>query len=191
MKQRPGTLFVISGPSGVGKGTLVSLILQRLRNISLSVSATTRAPREGEVDGVSYHFLSDDEFDAVLSEDGFLEWANVHGMRYGTMKSKVQASIDAGCDVLLEIDVQGAKQVKEKRPDAVLIFIEPPSFDTLEERLHTRGTEDDAAISRRLETARRELTQENCYDEIIVNDDLDVATNQLIAIIEKHRKVEC
>jgi guanylate kinase len=143
------------------------------------------------VDGVSYHFLSDDEFDAVLSEDGFLEWANVHGMRYGTMKSKVQASIDAGCDVLLEIDVQGAKQVKEKRPDAVLIFIEPPSFDTLEERLHTRGTEDDAAISRRLETARRELTQENCYDEIIVNDDLDVATNQLIAIIEKHRKVEC
>ena len=166
----PGKLFVISGPSGVGKGTLVERLRSRLPQCVLSVSATTRKPRPGEVDGVSYHFLSDEEFDRLISEDGLLEWAEFSGHRYGH-------------DVLLEIDVQGAMQVRTAAPDALLIFIAPPSRAELERRLRERGTESAEAIERRLAAAEVELSRQNAYDRVFVNDDLERTTDELVAFM--------
>ena len=143
---RTGNLFVLSGPSGAGKGTLIGLLLKRLEGAWLSVSATTRAPREGEVDGVSYLFVSDDRFDEMVAQDRLLEWAQVHDHRYGTPRDLVERHISAGDQVFLEIDVQGALQVRSKFPAAHLVFIAPPSMEELERRLRGRGTDSEESI---------------------------------------------
>lgn len=181
-----GGLFVISGPSGAGKGTLVSRIMDRLDDAWLSISATTRAPRKGEREGIEYFFKSDAEFDTLIAEDGLLEWADVHGRRYGTPRATVEAKIAEGKRVILEIDPQGAFQVRERHPDAVLIFIAPPSFEELEHRLRKRGTETDEQIRRRLQTAQVELSEINEYDVVVQNDDIETATRDLIEAIESY-----
>lgn len=179
-------LFVISGPSGAGKGTLVSCIRQRITHLDLTVSVTTRAPRSDESDGVAYHFVDDATFDSLVEEGAFLEWASVHNHRYGTLKSEVNRSIDAGHSVVLEIDVQGALNVRKECPHAVLIFIEPPSLTELELRLRSRGTESEAEIATRLNNAKQELELASQYDERILNDDLNRATTELVHLIEQY-----
>lgn len=175
----------MSGPSGVGKGTLVARVRELRPDLGLTVSATTRAPRPGEVEGVSYHFLTDDDFSARVGRGEFLEWAQVHDHRYGTLRSEVDRLLAEGRSVVLEIDVQGGANVKRVYPDAVGIFIEPPSWEALEQRLRGRGTEDEATVRLRLEDARRELELAPTYDVRIVNDDLDTAVQELAATIER------
>lgn len=172
----------------MGKGTLVSLLRERRPGLGLTVSATTRSPRDGEVDGISYHFMSDEEFDRRLQSGEFLEWAWVHEHRYGTLTSEVEANVAAGRSVVLEIDVQGALAVREARPDAVLVFIEPPSIEELERRLRGRGTEDEASIEVRLGNARREMGCAGSYDVRIVNDDLERACDELAQVIDTYEK---
>ena len=179
-------LFVVSGPAGAGKGTLVALARSRRPQLSLTVSATTRSPREGEVDGTSYYFLTEDEFDRKVEEDAFLEWAHVHAHRYGTLKSEVERLFAQGSSIVLEIDVQGAFAVRAKRPDAVLIFIQPPSMEVLEKRLRDRGTEDEESIRLRLANAVHEMSLAGEYDEIVVNDNLEQATQDLLSIIDRY-----
>ena len=177
---RTPKLFVVSGPSGVGKGTLVSLVREQRPDLGLTVSATTRQPRPGEVDGVSYHF------DRRVEAGEFLEWANVHGNRYGTLASEVDRNLSAGKSVILEIDVQGALNVRKVFPDAVLVFIEPPSMEVLEQRLRGRETESEESLRLRLADAAGELELAPRYDERIVNDDLERATSELLRVLETH-----
>lgn len=183
---RTPKLFVVSGPSGVGKGTLVSLVREQRSDLGLTVSATTRQPRPGEVDGVSYHFLTNDDFDRRVEAGEFLEWANVHGNRYGTLASEVDRNLSAGKSVILEIDVQGALNVRKVFPDAVLVFIEPPSMEVLEQRLRGRETESEESLRLRLADAAGELELAPRYDERIVNDDLERATSELLRVLETH-----
>ncbi len=180
----------MSGPSGVGKGTLVAKLRQRVPSLGLTVSATTRSPREGEKDGVSYYFLSEEEFGRRVEAGEFLEWANVHGHRYGTLHSEVDRLFDEGRSVVLEIDVQGGLNVRRVRPDTVLVFIEPPSAEELERRLRGRGTEDEATIRLRLDNAASELEAAASYDERIVNDDLDRAVGELADLIDTYETKE-
>ncbi len=182
---RKGNLFVFSGPSGAGKGTLVARVMSEVPDAWLSVSATTRTPRPGEVDGVSYYFIDKPSFMKLVDEGGFLEWAEYSGNCYGTPVASVMEKIDEGKQVILEIDVQGALQVRERIPQAKLVFIEPPSFEELENRLRNRGTEDEPTIQRRLEAARVELSQKMEYDIQLVNDDLEVATQELVAYMNE------
>ncbi|WP_276915452.1 guanylate kinase [Parvibacter caecicola] len=177
---RTGNLFVVSGPSGAGKGTLVARLLEAVPDSWVSVSATTRAPRAGEVGGVSYYFLDRDEFLRRAETDGFLEWAEYAGNCYGTPRSSVEQKIAEGKQVILEIDVQGAFQIKDKIPEAHLVFIEPPSMEVLEARLRGRGTEADDVIEKRMQAARLELSQKMRYDKRLVNDDLDSAVAELV-----------
>ncbi|MBR4359617.1 MAG: guanylate kinase [Clostridia bacterium] len=188
-EERKGMLVVISGPSGTGKGTLCSRLLNDDPSLSFSVSATTRAPREGEIEGVHYFFVSEQEYDDLLAKDAFLEHATVHGHRYGTLKSQVDRMMEMGVNVLLDIDPQGAKEVMRQRPDCVSVFILPPSYKELRVRLHTRNTDDPREIERRLGNARGEIEQMQLYQYAVVNDDLDLAYHQLSAIItaEKQR----
>ncbi|MBE0417379.1 MAG: guanylate kinase [Coriobacteriia bacterium] len=181
-----GEVFIVSGPSGAGKGTLVQSLLQRLPGLWLSVSATTRAPRSGEREGVHYVFLTAEEFERIISEDGFLEWAEVHGNRYGTPRSAVEERTRAGQTVILEIDPQGAEQVKRSMPSAVLVFIAPPSFSELRRRLERRGSETPEQIERRLHRAVAELKIADTYDYVVINDDVARATDELACIIESH-----
>ena len=181
---RKGNLFIISGPSGAGKGTLVNRLMDRVPDAWLSVSVTTRAPREGEVDGTHYFFVDDAEIDRLIAEDGLLEWAQVHTARYGTPRKVVEDHIAAGGQVILEIDVQGAFQVRDKIPSAHLVFIEPPSIEELERRLRGRGTESEEAITKRMQNAYVELSRKMEYDIRLVNDNLDACTDELIAYIE-------
>ncbi|MDR1184541.1 MAG: guanylate kinase [Coriobacteriales bacterium] len=174
-----GNLYVVSGPSGAGKGTLLALAMRRLDNVWLSVSATTRSPRENEVEGVHYFFLSDEEFDDLIAVDGLLEWAAVHGERYGTIRREVEQRLDQGINVILEIDPQGAFQVQARLPQATLIFIMPPSITILEQRLRGRGTEDEVSIRHRMSNATEELSYRDRYHVIIVNDDLATAAEEL------------
>ena len=181
-------LFVISGPSGAGKGTLVARLRERRPRLGQSVSANTRIPRAGEQEGVSYFFLSPEEFQRRIDAGEFLEWANVFGNMYGTLLSEVTSKLEAGTSLILEIDVQGALQVKEKFPEAVLIFIEPPSLEVLRQRLVGRATESPEALATRLATAEKELALAERYDAVIVNDDLDTATSDLVAAVESYER---
>ncbi|MDR1082390.1 MAG: guanylate kinase [Coriobacteriales bacterium] len=174
-----GNLYVVSGPSGAGKGTLLSRVLQRLDAVWLSVSATTRPPRKGEEEGVQYFFLSDEAFDALIAEDELLEWATVHGERYGTIRKEVEQRLNEGIDVVLEIDPQGAFQVQSRFPQAILIYIAPPSLKVLERRLKGRGTESEASIQRRMKNAIVEMEYRDKYHVVIVNDNLKAAAEKL------------
>ncbi|MBE6854883.1 MAG: guanylate kinase [Ruminococcus sp.] len=182
MKNDRGLLFVVSAPSGCGKGTILYEILQD-KGFYYSVSATTRAPREGEVDGVNYHFLSREQFDARVAADGMLEYATYCGNSYGTPRKEVEEMLDAGKNVILEIDVQGAMQVKERCPEAILLFIAPPSVDTLRHRLEKRGTETAEVIAQRVAEAEGEIACAPNYHYIIVNDVLEVAVSDFRAIV--------
>jgi len=181
--ERPGALFIVSGPSGAGKGTLVRALLDRVPGVWLSVSATTRGPRPGEVDGVHYVFLAAEEFDHLVECDGLLEWAEIHGNCYGTPREPVEAHVADGKLVMLEIDPQGAAQVKRAWPESVLVFIEAPSIDVLRDRLIKRGSESPEQIERRLRTAKDELAIAGAYDYVIINDDVEQATDELVAIV--------
>ena len=183
-----GMLLVISGPSGVGKGTIVKRLMDRDPSIVFSVSATTRTPREGEVNHKDYHFVTEEEYDHLLDEDAFLEHAEVHAHRYGTLKSEVEERIARGQNVLLDIDTQGALQVMEKAPDAVSVFILPPSFQELERRLRGRQTETEADIQRRLGNARHEVKLLPRYTYALVNDDLDLACQTLESIVRAEKQ---
>ncbi len=185
---RTGKLFVLAGPSGVGKGTIVRQLVSRdPEGLSLSVSVTTRAPRPVEVDGVDYFFVDDDAFDRMIRAGELLEWAEIVGHRSGTPRGFVEDRLAAGRDVVLEIDVVGASQIRDRVPGSVLIFVEPPSMEELERRLRGRGTETEDRIRLRLETAGWELEQRDWFDHAIVNDDLERASSQVAAIIEASR----
>lgn len=175
--------FIISGPSGVGKGTLIKKLLEKKPSIHLAVSATTRAKREGEVDGKDYHFFSQEAFQNHIKNESFMEWCEVHHAYYGTLYSEVQENLSLGKKVLLEIDVQGAKKIKKAMPEVILIFILPPCLEILHERLKKRSSEDDLTIKRRLDVAKLELEQSKDYDFLIVNDDLSRALDRLIGIM--------
>ncbi|HTR74367.1 MAG TPA: guanylate kinase [Solirubrobacterales bacterium] len=183
MNGESAKVFVITGPSGVGKGTLIKRLLERVPNLALSVSATTREPREGEEDGVDYHFLTEEQFQERISTKDFLEFAAYSGNHYGTLNSELDRCLDKGRSVVLEIEVQGAQQVRQSRPDSVLIFIAPPDESVLRERLKGRGTDSAEAIDRRLKVAEQELASQNDFDHLIVNDDLDHATADLEQIV--------
>src|SRR5687768_13434276 len=177
-------VFVITGPSGVGKGTLIRDLRSRVPGLELSVSATTREPREGESDGVDYHFLSPEEFARRAEEGDFLEHATFSGNRYGTFRSEIERTLDAGSSVVLEIEVQGARQVRAAMGDeAVLIFIAPPGPEALRERLAGRGTDSEDAIQRRLETAKQELEAQQEFKHVVVNDDVERAAAELEQIV--------
>jgi guanylate kinase len=178
-----GRLFVITGPSGVGKGTLIHRLLERMPELELSVSATTRPPRPGERDGVDYHFQSEEEFDCLTREGRLLEHAIYSGNRYGTPRSEVEPRLAAGRSVVLEIEVQGARQIREAMPEAVQVFIAPPSPEALRERLEGRGTDSKEAIERRLAAAEEELAARSEFGYVIVNDDLERATDELVGLV--------
>jgi len=177
-------VFVITGPSGVGKGTLIRDLRRRVPGLELSVSATTRDPREGEESAVDYHFLSPDEFAERADAGDFLEHATFSGNRYGTLRSEIERTLDAGKSVVLEIEVQGARQVRAAMGDeAVLIFIAPPDPSALRERLSGRGTDSADAIERRLETAKQELEASQEFKHVVVNEDLERAADELEGIV--------
>ncbi len=176
-----GRLVVLAGPTAVGKGTVAAWVREHHPEIAMSVSATTRAPRPGEVDGLHYHFVSAEEFDRLIETDGLLEWATVHGVnRYGTPRAAVEEHLSAGRSVLLEIDLQGARQVKHHAPDALMVFLEPPSWDELVNRLVGRGTETEDERERRLDTARRELAAVSEFDVVITNTEVEEAGRELV-----------
>jgi guanylate kinase len=177
---------VISGPSGVGKGTVVRRLLELDPSLYYSVSAKTRAPRPGEVNGREYWFISERDFDDLIERGALLEWASMFGHRSGTPSAPVEAKRHAGVDVLLEIDVQGARLVRERVPDAVLIFLEPPSREELARRLRNRGTEHGADLERRLATADEEMAEADRFDFRVVNDEVDRAAAEVAAILERY-----
>jgi guanylate kinase len=172
-------VFVITGPSGVGKGTLIRTLLQRVPELELSVSATTRRPRPGEAQGVDYHFLSDDEFERRVQAGEFVEHARYSGRRYGTLRSELEQRLAGGHPVVLEIEVQGARQIREAMPEAVQIFIAPPSEEALRLRLVGRGTDDIEQVEARLETAHRELEAQGEFGHVVINDRLEDASDAL------------
>lgn len=180
---RAGRLYIVSGPSGAGKGTLVEAVRDRVPDVWVSVSATTRKPRPGEQEGVEYFFLSSEEFSRLADAGGFLEWAEVHGNRYGTLRGPVERVIADGRPVVLEIDPQGAMQVKQAMPESLLVFVEAPSFDELRRRLVGRGSETSEQVETRLKTAEEEMAFAGTYDFVVINDDVSRATDELAAII--------
>lgn len=186
--RRRGLLVVIAGPSGVGKGTVHRHVRAALDDAVLSVSVTTRAPRPGEWDGVDYHFVDPDRFAAMVAGGELLEWAPYAGHLYGTPLAPVAAAVAQGAVVVLDIEVQGAVQVKERVPDALLVFLLPPSFEELEARLRGRGTEDDATIACRLEVARQEVASSEVFDVRVVNDDLDACVAEVLEHIAAARR---
>lgn len=187
---RKGKLFIISGPSGAGKGTICNEILNMMPDVFVSVSMTTRNPRQGEVPDVSYHFVSKDQFEKIIKEDGFFEYANVHSNYYGTPKAPVMEQIEKGNDAILEIDVQGALQVKEVYPEAVTIFILPPSMEELKNRIVGRGTETEETIKLRLKNAIGEISCVDKYDYAVLNDQLEIAVEQVASVMKaEHVKV--
>jgi len=182
-----GNLFIITAASGAGKTSLIKALLKEDTHIKLSISHTTRKPRPGEVNGVDYHFVDDDTFIKMLGEAQFLESAEVHGSRYGTSQSAVDGPLQAGSDVILEIDWQGAEQVRRLFPNAVSIFVLPPSIETLEQRLNSRGQDSQETISRRVAAARAEMSHVGEFDYVTINDQFDVALQDIRAIIRAQR----
>lgn len=187
-----GKLFVISGPSGAGKSTVIARLLKRLDNTYFSVSATTREPRRGERDGIDYHFVSHDRFREMIEKDELLEWAEYVGNYYGTPAGPVDEKLDAGFDVILDIETKGAASVMEKRPDAIGIFLFPGSYDILAERLRARSTDSEEVIKNRLTQARRECEKVDMYRYVIINDRVETAADEAVAIMtaEKCRTAE-
>ena len=179
LSNKTGKLFIISGPSGVGKGTLREIALKKFQNLVYSISCTTRKPREGEQDGVQYRFISHEKFEEYIQKNLFLEYAHVHSGFYGTLKQDVINALNAGQNVLLEIDVQGALKVLEKMPEAILIFVVPPSLEVLEQRLINRHTEGPEELKIRLANARKELALKDQYKYVLVNGDLEKAAEEL------------
>ena len=188
MDNKRGTLVLYTGSSGVGKGTLMERLLDADKSIRLSVSNTTRKPRKGEIDGVHYNFVTDEEFEDLINKDGYLEYARYCENYYGTPKKQVDDLLDNGYNVFLEIEVQGGLQIMEKYPDILSIFILPPSMESLERRLRRRGTEDEETIQKRLEAAKEEMQYKNKYKYNVVNGDLDVAVNEILDIL--HKEIE-
>ena len=184
---RKGILILISGPSGTGKGTLCERLVAQDKGIIFSVSATTRARRECEQEGVHYHFISEAEFDKLLKDNELLEHATVHEHRYGTPRLPVEAALEMGLDVLLDVDSQGAMNVMKQIKNCVSVFILPPSFTSLKQRLHTRNTDDETEIKKRLDNARAEIARYVHYDYALINDELDMAFNRLCCIIKAER----
>ena len=183
-----GILLVVSGPSGVGKGTVMKKLLKEREDIRISISATTRAPREGEENGVHYHFISKDEFLNLKKEDAFVENAEFCDNFYGTLKSEVFPFLEKGVSVILEIEVDGAMQIKEKYgSEAVFVYVAPPSLSELEKRLRERGTETEEVILKRLDKARWEITNINEYDYIIVNDKVETAAEEIASVIDAEK----
>jgi guanylate kinase len=182
-----GILFVVSSPSGGGKGTLIRMARERLTNLAVSISWTTRPPRPGELEARDYHFVSIEEFEAMRARGEFLEWARVHGNLYGTARRTVEAELAEGRDIVLEIDIQGAQSVRRAALEAVFIFILPPSFDVLRERLTGRHTESAEALLVRLRNARGEVAHYRDFDYLILNDDAKRAASELVAIVRAER----
>ena len=176
-------VFVITGPSGVGKGTLIRGLLERVPELGLSVSATTRPPRPGETQGVDYHFLSGDEFDRRVADGEFVEHATYSGRRYGTLRSELEGRLQRGEPVVLEIEVQGARQVRQTMPEALQVFIAPPNPEALRARLVGRGTDDPEQVRRRMQTADEELKAQREFAHVVVNDRLEEATEELANIV--------
>jgi guanylate kinase len=185
---RKGMLLVISGPSGAGKGTLVAKLLDQDPSFAFSVSVTTRKKRENEIEDLHYHFISEEEYDKLLEDDAFIEHATVHGHRYGTLKSEVYARMEKGQNVLLDIDPQGARTIMEKEKDCVSVFILPPSYHELKVRLHTRNTENEEEIARRLRNAKGEIDQMGRYRYLIVNENRELAFDQLMAVVRAEKQ---
>lgn len=195
MEKDKGLLIVLSGPSGVGKGTVCSALRQQENNLIYSVSATTRSPRAGEIDGVNYFFKSKDEFKKMIEQDELLEWAEYVNNYYGTPRAYVEEQIELGHDVILEIEVQGALQVKQKFPQGVFIFLAPPSMEELKNRIINRGTETDDSIRNRMSVAQEEIDMMEHYDYVVVNDQVESACERIQAIVvaehcKKERKVQ-
>jgi guanylate kinase len=176
-------VFVITGPSGVGKGTLIRTLLERVPELELAVSATTRRPRLGETQGVDYHFMSDEEFDRLVADDAFVEHADYSGRRYGTLRSELEQRLGRGAPVVLEIEVQGARQIAQSMPEAVRIFIAPPSEQALRTRLIGRGTDSAEDMDRRLRTAHEELSARREFPHVVINDRLDDAVAALEEVV--------
>ncbi|WP_206488493.1 guanylate kinase [Rhodococcus sp. KRD162] len=180
-----GRLVVLSGPSGVGKSSVVRLVRAALPDLVFSVSVTTRSPRPGEIDGQDYHFVSAEEFDRMIADGELLEWASIHGglQRSGTPTAPVDAALEAGSPVLLELDLAGARAVRVSKPEALLVFMAPPTWEDLVSRLVGRATEESAATERRLETARVELAAQDEFDTVVVNTDVDHSCEQLVSLL--------
>src|SRR5947209_18539784 len=178
-------MFVITGPSGVGKGTLIGRLRERIPELELSVSATTRRPRPGERDGVDYHFLTPEQFQQHVDAGDFLEHATYSGNRYGTLRSELDARLREGRPVVLEIELQGARQVREAMPEAVAVFIAPPSREALRQRLVGRGTDSPGQVQARLQTAEQELEAADEFRHVVVNDQLEAAIEELVAIVQR------
>ncbi len=194
MAKAPGNLFILAAPSGAGKSSLIKALLEKHKDTNLhnnamqaSVSHTTRAPRPGEVDGVHYHFVSKAEFEQLISEDAFFEYAEVFGNYYGTSRPVIEKTLQQGIDVFLDIDWQGARQVKAQIPDTATIFVAPPSREELERRLRSRGQDSDEVIAGRMQQAVAEISHYHEFDYIVVNDDFDAALNELDAIVTSRR----
>jgi len=182
-----GELFVVSGPSGVGKTTILKRVLKDLDRVAFSVSHTTRLPREGEIDGVDYHFVTRQEFEDLVQRDCFLEWARVHSDLYGTSRDAVSGLLEKGIDVIADVDVQGARSIRRHFPGPVLVFVAPPSMEELKKRLMHRKTDTQDALALRLENAGKEMQAMGEYDYIIINDALEAAVMAMEAIILAHR----
>lgn len=187
MKPKLGHLFIISAPSGAGKTTLAKAVLQQFSDMLYSISYTTRKSRAEERDGVDYHFVSKQDFKKGIKKGRWAEWAEVHGNYYGTSAEFIGKNLSSGCDILLDIDIQGTLQILKHYPESVTIFILPPSMNALRKRLEMRGSDSQAVIENRLENARKEIAQKDFYRHIIVNDKLSVAIEELISIIEGYR----
>ncbi|GAB2908954.1 guanylate kinase [Rheinheimera gaetbuli] len=187
MQHLAGNLFIISAPSGAGKSSLIQALLKRHSDMQVSVSHTTRAPRPGEQDGMHYHFVSVDEFKALIAQDEFFEWAEVFGNYYGTSKSSIRDSLSRGIDVFLDIDWQGARQIKTQEASAKGIFILPPSLTELEQRLNSRGQDSSDVIAKRMAQAHSEMSHASEYEYLIINDKFDTALNEFERIVLAHR----